>query len=408
MPETQTAIRFASAVSAVESTGAALDELIDTLQQQLTQPVDLVVVFATAEHREGFEQIRDRLRAAFSPQTLIGCSAQGVVGVQRELEEGPAISVLAGALPGARLTPFRADRPDWHELLASPTQLREALQGVDAPEHEPEETRGVVLLADPFTTPLVKLLPAMDEALPGAAVVGGIASAAGEAGENRLIVDDAILTEGAVGVSITGDVDVQTTVSQGCRPVGKPMIITRAKRHIVQELGGRNALEALQAMVQELEDEDQQLIQDNGLLVGRVIDEYKQRFGRGDFVVRGLIGVDEEQGYLAIGDPQVRVGQTVQFHVRDEQTALEDLSMMLDAQKVHGPGAGALLFTCNGRGTNLFDEPGTDVTAIHKALGPMPLAGFFAAGELGPLGPRLESYVHGHTASLIVFRNRDA
>ena len=331
----------------------------------------------------------------------MGCTTQGVVGVQQELEEGPALSVLAGVLPGATLTPFRADRPDWSELLASPTHLRETLQGA-TPD---EPARAVLLLADPFTTPLVKLLPALDEALPGAPVVGGLASAGSEEGENRLLLDDAILTEGAVGVTLAGDVDVQTTVSQGCRPIGAPMVITRAKRHIVQELGGTNALQAIQEMVQELDEEDQQLVHDNGLLVGRVVNEYKQRFGRGDFVVRGLIGVDQEQGYIAIGDPQVRTGQTIQFHVRDQKTACEDLAMMLDLQQVYGPGAGALLFTCNGRGTNLFEEPDTDVNLIHSALGEMPLAGFFAAGEIGPLGSEPTNFVHGHTASLIVFRN---
>ncbi len=239
-------------------------------------------------------------------------------------------------------------------------------------------------------------------------MVGGIASGGEEVGENRLMLDDAILEEGAVGLSLSGDIDVQTTVSQGCRPIGQPFVITKAKRHVVQQLGGHNALQVIQEMAQELDEEDQQLVHDNGLLVGRVINEYKQRFGRGDFVVRGLIGVDQDQGYIAIGDPQVRIGQTIQFHVRDQKTAAEDLAMVLDLQKVHGPGAGGLLFTCNGRGTNLFDAPDTDANLIHGALGEMPLAGIFAAGELGPLGSEQTSFVHGHTASLVVFRSMNA
>lgn len=401
MPDTQTAIRFASAVSAADTATAAVAEVIEALRDTLTAPVDLVAVFASTGYRDEIELIRDRLREALNPQAIIGCTARGVLGVQQELEEGPALSVLAGTLPGATLHTFRCDRPDWPEVLASPTRLREEVQG-GMPEGE---ARAVMLLVDPFTTPLVKLLPALDEAAPGAAVVGGIASGGEEAGDNRLLLDDAVLDRGAVGVTVAGDIDVQTTVSQGCRPIGQPMVITRAKRHVVQQLGGRNALQAIQDMAQELEEEDQQLIHDNGLLVGRVINEYKPRFGRGDFVVRGLVGVDQDQGYIAIGDPEVRVGQTVQFHVRDQKTAVEDLAMMLDLQRVHGPAAGGLLFTCNGRGTSLFDQPDTDVNLIHNALGPMPLAGFFAAGELGPLGPELASFVHGHTASLIVFRS---
>ncbi|MFW6059593.1 MAG: FIST signal transduction protein [Phycisphaeraceae bacterium] len=401
MPETQTAIRFASAVSTADSAAAAVAEVTDALHDALAAPVDLAVVFASTAHREAIETIRDRLRQTLAPQVLIGCTAQGVVGVQQELEEGPALSVLAGTLPGATLHAFRCDQPDWPKVTRSPARLREAVQGTI----DEGAAKAVILLADPFTTPLVRFLPALDEAVPGAAVVGGIASGGEKAGDNRLLLDDAVIDEGAVGVTLAGDIDVQTTVSQGCRPIGQPLIITRAKRHVVQQLGGRSALQVIQEMAQDLDDEDQQLVHDNGLLVGRVINEYKQRFGRGDFVVRGLVGVDQDQGYIAIGDPQVRVGQTVQFHVRDQKTAAEDLAMMLDLQKVHGPAAGGLLFTCNGRGTNLFDEPNTDVNLIHAALGQMPLAGFFAAGELGPLGPERASFVHGHTASLIAFRS---
>lgn len=401
MPETTTAIRFASSVSTAADPTAAVAEVSDQLRPQLTMPVDLVVVFATTEHRDHLGTIRDRLTETLKPRALIGCIAQGVVGVQREVEQGPAVSVLAGTLPGASLHPFQCDQADWHSIMDAPQRLREVVMG----PHNEQTPRCVLLLADPFTTPLLKFLPALDEALPSTIVAGGIASGAQNAGESRLLLDDRIVHEAAVGLSIAGDVDVQSTVSQGCRPVGEPMVITRAKRHIVQELGGRNALEALQEMAQSLSEQDQQLLHDNGLLVGRVVNEYKQRFGRGDFVVRGLVGVDQDQGYIAIGDPQVRTGQTIQFHVRDQETAVQDLAMMLDLQKVHGPGAGALLFTCNGRGLNLFDEPDTDANLIHSALGPMPLAGLFAAGEIGPLGAEHTSFIHGHTASLVVFRN---
>ncbi len=168
MPDTQTAIRFASAVSTAESPTAAVEQVIDALRDQLTAPVDLVAVFATPEHRDDLDLIRDRLREAFAPAALIGCSAAGVVGVQREFETGPALSVLAGTLPGATVHPFRCDQPEWHEALDSPAHLREIVQGPHASSHATEPAKAIIMLADPFSTPLIKLLPALDDAMPGA------------------------------------------------------------------------------------------------------------------------------------------------------------------------------------------------------------------------------------------------
>jgi len=176
----------------------------------------------------------------------------------------------------------------------------------------------------------------------------------------------------------------------------------RASATSCRSWGGRNALAVIQEMLREVPERDTQMVQSNGLLVGRVINEYKGHFGRGDFLIRGVVGVDQEAGYIAIGDPQIRVGQTIQFHVRDQRTAEEDFQLLLEAQKLHGDAGGALLFSCNGRGTRLFDHPDADATMIHHALGDLPLAGFFAAGEIGPVGK--ENFVHGHTASLVVFR----
>jgi small ligand-binding sensory domain FIST len=230
-----------------------------------------------------------------------------------------------------------------------------------------------------------------------------MASGGSRPGANRLMFGDDWLEQGAVGLAIGGGVRVDTTVSQGCRAIGSPFVVTKSQRHLVQELGGRNALQVLQEMAQGLSDEDRQLIATTGLHVGRVIDEYKSRFGRGDFVIRGISGIDDQRGYVAIGDPQLRVGQTIQFHVRDQATARQDMELLLEMQKIHGPADGALLFSCNGRGSRLFDTPNADADMTKDAIGPAPLAGFFAAGELGPVGQ--QNFIHGHTACLAVFRS---
>ncbi|MEM6757046.1 MAG: FIST N-terminal domain-containing protein, partial [Planctomycetota bacterium] len=267
----------------------------------------------------------------------------------------------------------------------------------------------VCLLADPFTTPLVKLLPAMDRALPGVPVVGGLLSGTQKPGEHRLWVDGDLMTGGAAGFTL-GDsprrperhLDITTTVSQGCRPIGRPLIITKSKRHVVQELGGRNALIVVKELADALGDDEADLVRTQGLHVGRVVDEYKDRFGPGDFLIRGLVGLDSTAGYIAIGDPMVKVGQTIQFQVRDRAAAASDLELMLDSQRMHGPAAGGLVFTCNGRGTRLFDSADHDAQRVKDALGGAVLGGALAAGEIGPVGG--QSHVHGHAVCVAALR----
>jgi small ligand-binding sensory domain FIST len=204
-------------------------------------------------------------------------------------------------------------------------------------------------------------------------------------------------------VSLSGNLDIDFIVSQGCRPIGTPFVITKCKANVILELGGRKAIEALQEMAQGLSEAEKRLLS-RGLLMGRVVNEYKDRFGRGDFLVRNVMGFDQKVGGIAAGE-MCRPGQTVQFHVRDAVTATEDLQLLLDTQVLNPthPFA-ALLFSCNGRGERLFGEPNHDINIIRERLGdpPVPIAGFFAAGEFGPIGS--QSYLHGHTASLAVLR----
>jgi small ligand-binding sensory domain FIST len=206
-----------------------------------------------------------------------------------------------------------------------------------------------------------------------------------------------------VGLSLSGPIDVQTVVSQGCRPVGRPVLVTKARDNVIDQLGGRPAMQVLREIVDAMSATDQKLLR-NGLFIGQAISEYRESFGRGDFLVRNVIGVEDASGSIEMAD-YIRPGRTVQFHLRDAETADEDLSMMLDAQRTEPTAAaGALLFSCNGRGTRMFDEPGHDVGAARKAMPTTPVGGFFAAGELGPVGGR--NFIHGHTASFALLRAR--
>jgi small ligand-binding sensory domain FIST len=231
--------------------------------------------------------------------------------------------------------------------------------------------------------------------------IGGMASGSQSPGENRFVLNGAVYDSGAVAVELEGPVKIRTVVSQGCRPIGRSLIVTKVDQNIIRELGRRPALEVFRAVFADLPDEDRARVQ-QGLHIGRVINEYQETFERGDFLVRNVMGADDAGG-VAITDV-VRVGQTVQFHVRDADTADEDLRSLLNRARQNRRGAGvagALLFTCNGRGSRLFSTPDHDVSTIHAIEGKIPVAGFFAMGEIGPVGG--QNFVHGFTASIALF-----
>jgi small ligand-binding sensory domain FIST len=259
----------------------------------------------------------------------------------------------------------------------------------------------MLLLGEPFTFPADYLLQRLNEDRPGTRVIGGMASGGAVPGENQLLLSDQVLVDGAVAVLLHGGLRVRTVVSQGCRPIGHPLVITRAEQNIIYELGGRPAMLQLKDIFDGLPNRDKQLIQ-RGLHVGLVVNEYQDRFDYGDFWMRNVTGGDMNEGYVTVGE-FVRPGQTIQFHVRDEQSAHHDLIQLLRQHQQTEDAApeGALLFTCNGRGTRLFQRPDHDASAIAETFGDIPLAGFFAQGELGPISNK--NFLHGFTASIALF-----
>jgi small ligand-binding sensory domain FIST len=263
------------------------------------------------------------------------------------------------------------------------------------------EKSTLLMLGDPFSVPTDLLLQRVNEDHPGLRVVGGMASGIHAAGECRLLLGDAIHREGAAGVLLQGPIGLRPVVSQGCRPIGRPFVVTKGEENVILQLGGRPPLAILQELWQSLDDQEKKLFQ-QGLHVGRVINEYQGDFQRGDFLIRNVIGLDRTTGALAITD-RVRVGQTLQFQVRDAATADEDLHalLQLDISAHAKPPAGALLFSCNGRGKRLFGVPDHDAATLRAEAGDIPVAGFFAQGELGPVGG--QNFIHGFTASVALF-----
>ena len=388
----------ASAISGHLDTRTAATEVAGDLYDQLGGPSDLAIFFGSFHHAAAFPEAAESIRQTIAPRTMLGVTAESVLGVDKELEGTAGMAVLAFRLPGVHLHSWTFRAEENAALLDDPDAMREHL-GVR------DDLRAVILLADPFSTPMTRLLPAItgcrgpENPVP---VVGGMSSGASQPGNNVLVQNEQALKNGAVGVTISGPVEIDMIVSQGCRPIGKPIVVTKAKGNVIQELGGKAAMEVIQETANGLDEYERGLLT-SGLLVGTVINEYKEHFGRGDFLVRNILGYDQKQGAIAVGDLP-RVGQTVQLHARDAATAHEDLQLLLDGQELKDPPLGGLLFTCNGRGSRLFDDENHDVELLRDRLGEIPLAGFFAAGEIGPIGS--QSFLHGHTASIALFRAR--
>jgi small ligand-binding sensory domain FIST len=348
--------------------------------------VDLAFVFLSPGHLDAVGAAVEALYEELSPRHLIGCVAEGVVGRTTELEEGPAVAVWAAALPDATIECFHA--------AAEPTDEGILITGVP----DLDDTGLVALLVDPYTFPVAPFLAGLNETHDRVPFVGGIAAGGGEAGAQALILDDEVHDGGAVGAAVSG-VPVHCVVSQGCRPIGREAVITRCEDNIVYELAGTPAFERLRDEIGRLSSEEQRLAA-RGLLAGLVIDENRPEYDTGDFLMRGLLGGDEETGALAIGEA-VRVGQTLRFFVRDAASADADLRRALGELPSGARPAGGLLFTCNGRGTNMFPEPDHDARLVADALGTESVAGFFCGGEIGPVGGK--AFLHGFTATLAVF-----
>jgi small ligand-binding sensory domain FIST len=391
----QAAFRFVSATSHAENLRDGIADLVGA-GEELNAPPSLAVLFFSPHWLPLLDALVSELRSALRPGTLLGVTAESVIGADEEIEDRPGLAFLAGVLPGVTLQPFAISADEWQGLLSDEERLQQRAGAG-------ETHRGHLVLADPFTTPVEELLRGLDGTLK-APCFGGMASGAQRAGGNRLIFDDQLRSDGAIGVGFGGPLRIDTVVSQGCRPVGDPWVVTRANGPWILELGRRSALEVTQSIIAGLSPDEMSLIQSAGLFVGVAINEYRPRFSRGDFLVRGLMGASRETGGLAVGD-HVRAGQTIQFHVRDASTAHEDLLELLQPQTLLGPPAAGLLFSCNGRGQRMFPAPHHDVQALHSVFPDLPAAGFFAMGELGPIGGK--TFIHGHTASIALLRAED-
>jgi small ligand-binding sensory domain FIST len=355
---------------------------------------DISFLFVSHAHADHFESLAGLVREKSGTRVLLGCTGETIVGGSEEIESGPAISLWAAVLPDARIEPFHiqfSQTADGIVCSGFPAALTE----------EKTDVRAVFVMGEPFSAVPNSMIDRFADELPGVPVIGGMASGGAGPGTNFLFLNSESLPNGAVGAVIRGGPRIRSVVSQGCRPIGTHYVLTKAEKNILYELGGVAPMQRLHALFPTLTERDQELMQ-SGLHLGIVMNEYQDTFARGDFLISNVIGAGADEGSIVIAS-QVRVGQTVQFHVRDAEAADEDLVQLLKQDQSANPNLpqAALLFSCNGRGTRLFPEPNHDAGTIQENVGPIPLAGLFAQGEFGPIGGK--NFIHGFTASIALF-----
>lgn len=396
-------MRWASALSEETDTRKAAQDAASRVAADLGGvPPDLALVFFSTHHRANPAAVAEALAETLVPEHIIGCSAGGIIGAGREVEERPALSVTAARLPGVTVHPFRFDDADLPDEDAAPRAWEELI-GVPAGQRP-----HFLVLADPFSFPADLLLRGLDYAYPKSAKAGGLASAAERPGQNALLCDGDLLRRGAVGVALTGAIEVDTVVAQGCRAIGEPMKITRASGNFVVELDGRAPMAVLKDLLPRLSERDQKLAR-SSLFIGVGTDPLDEDPDGPEYLIRNILGVSADNGALAVGE-LVRVGQEVRFHLRDALSSSEDLDRLMAryaADLIERPDgghpAGALLFSCLGRGQNLYGRPDHDTDLFREKLGDVPLGGFFANGEIGSVHG--STRLHGFTSSFALFRD---
>jgi len=380
-------MKWASALSEKATLTEAVAECAATVKAELGSTVpDLVVAFSSPHHATGYDAAPELLHHALGGGLVLGCSADGVIGAGQEVERSPAFAVSAAVLPNVTLSPFHIEDDKLPDEDAAPSEW-ESLVGAQA-SADPV----FLMVADPFSIRGEALLMGLDFAYPLSAKIGGLASGAHQPGGNALFLGGSTHRAGAVGV-----------VAQGCRPVGQPMHVTACHANYLLEVDGQQPLKVLQELYSTLPEDDQRLARQS-LFLGIVMDEMNDNPRQGDFLIRNILGADQEHGALAVGEV-LKEGQTVQFHLRDATTSAADLDVMLTryaASRRNSVGQGALLFQCLGRGAYLYGRPDHDTYMFHAKISDMPLTGFFCNGEIGQVSGT--TYLHGYTSSFGIFR----
>jgi small ligand-binding sensory domain FIST len=368
---------------------AALEASLEALERSGADHADLALVFVTGDaHTRAHEALHAVRRVTGAP-VVLGCSGTGILTERREVEDDLAVAVLAVRCERLVATPFSFERQGEQRDLG--TELARRIGPTVA------EGGCVLVLPDAMGCNPPALLGRLHDALGFVPVLGAVA-----AGAPMFELYNTDAMEGAlVGVALSGLAPV-IGVTQGCTPIGEPYVITHAEGNVIQRIGSRPALEMLTEAIRANPD-TQARIRHAGVFAGLAMDPAKSPLERGDFLVRNLVGADQSSGAVAVAE-RVRIGQTLQFQIRDAEASRQDLREMLDelAERLHGrrPAFGCY-FDCAGRGRGLYGIPDHDVSLIRERLGEFPLVGFFGNGEFAPIGRR--NFFHNYTGALVIF-----
>jgi small ligand-binding sensory domain FIST len=394
-PEHRTAANIAQPVARVgvamrDDPYNAIDEVLAAVEG--IGEIDLALLFVNARLARFLPAIVSRVNEALRPRALAGCTASIVFGSGAEQARGPAISLLALRLPGAKITTMRLG--EWlRDAEDDPERWRAAL---DLPA---EDVNGLLLFADPFRTDAQSLLSGLHYAYPHAAIVGGVALGSVQHRQTWVVANEEIAGEGAVAVALGGAYTITPVLSQGCTPIGETWTITGTSKQWIDTIAGRASMDVLLDALRTIPVEQRERAGRN-LFAGLAADEYRDEFGRGDFLIRGIAGVERESGAIAL-NALPRIGQTIQFQIRDTQTAREDLQQALTRASTHLDAArmpvATVLCASSERNDGAFGTDG-DLAAISEHFTDVPVAGLACSGEIAPVGRR--PFLHGFTAAM--------
>lgn len=345
-----------------------------------TGGASLALVFVSPDFRPHLKEFIEILQLDGHARQVIGCSADGFIGTGQEDEDANGFSILFLNLPQGSVETWVID------------------ENFQIPKDRPS-TGGWIVLGNPLRLNAQALLEDMNRIYPGVPVYGGLATGGWDSDTLFTFHHEAGLIDSA-GVAVhLPDVVMQGIVSQGCQPIGEPYTITRVEKDVVLGVGGRRAYDVLVETFENLPEDDRKVARGN-IMAGLAASEYRDDFQRGDFLVRNIIGGDPKTGALKLGAIP-RVGQTIQFQLREKDAADEDLRVRSEALRGHeGEPLAMLCFSCGGRGQNLFNVPNHDAGILQDTFGPVPVAGFFCNGEFGPVAG--VNFLHGYTAAVAV------
>jgi len=393
-------MRWASAVDTDISLPAAIERAAEKIFHDLgKQDPDLLMVFVSSEHSSRFEAVLELLKREFEGAFLFGCCASAVIGAGQEVEDRPGISLTGAILPGARLRGIHLDAAQVPPVYAEP-HVWEDIMHMTATQQP-----SFLILADPFSFETETFVKGLDRVFPAAVKVGALASGARQVGSTVLYLGDRMYHSGAITLALTGAIQIDAIVTQGCRPIGEPMFITAAHENLIREIDGHAARDVLSDLFEKLSPADRDLFSQS-LFLGLAIRGDASEYAPGDFLIRNILGMDPQSGALWV-NAEVPQRSVVQFHFRDAAAAALDLERALTEYRkspLFMPSGGALLFSCTGRGTDLYGQPDHDSNAFRRLVADVPLGGFFGNGEIGPVQD--STFLHGHTSAFAVFRPR--